>query len=423
MFRTLKLITGLKQINEKCLSWFSLTNHNFVPLKLTTRKYGVRSEIVKKDVEFCKLGDIEKLKNLEKELTTKSSQDEICMIILKQNIRVPNLFGCSKITRVFYSSRDQFPKYSNIPENVSLGRFDAEEDDAIMKNVEKLSKLSEEKSYSEILLANKEDEFLHTKMEIIGSFLSQGIQKIRLPQEVFLRARSLLVLSRGEFTEKEKRFIEDHLNSCENFRAWKSLGEKLNRDAHTITTFARNQLRHKGKTKKGRFTVDETKKILKAVFQTNKSALSNSDDLTQIAIIWDELAQELNRPPKNVHDHWLTLIKPILTRHEAGVLEADFKIPLLEYCLKLDIQYAQNADWKKISRSPEFFGTTSSYLSCLYNSIRSNTKRKLAYELDEKEVTTKVMLERLKTQTTLKLRTNKREKEILDYYENAIKKN
>jgi len=159
------------------------------------------------------------------------------------------------------------------------------------------------------------------------------------------------------------------------------------------------------------------------VFQTNKSALSNSDDLTQIAIIWDELAQELNRPPKNVHDHWLTLIKPILTRHEAGVLEADFKIPLLEYCLKLDIQYAQNADWKKISRSPEFFGTTSSYLSCLYNSIRSNTKRKLAYELDEKEVTTKVMLERLKTQTTLKLRTNKREKEILDYYENAIKKN
>ena len=74
MFRTLKLVTGFKQLNEKCLSWFSLarTSHNFVPVNFTTRNYGVQSEIVKKDVEFCKLGDIEKLANLEKELSTQS---------------------------------------------------------------------------------------------------------------------------------------------------------------------------------------------------------------------------------------------------------------------------------------------------------------------------------------------------------------
>ena len=92
MFRT--LVTGLKQINEKFLSRFSLTrtSNNFAPVNLTTRNYGVTSEIVKKDIEFCKLGDIEKLKNLEKELTTKSSQEKICKLILKQDIRVPNLF-------------------------------------------------------------------------------------------------------------------------------------------------------------------------------------------------------------------------------------------------------------------------------------------------------------------------------------------
>ena len=87
MFRTLKLVTGLKQLNEKCFSWFSLTSHNFVPvLDFATRNYRVKSEHVKKDVEFCKLGDIEKLKTLEKELTTKFSQEKICKIIIKQNI-------------------------------------------------------------------------------------------------------------------------------------------------------------------------------------------------------------------------------------------------------------------------------------------------------------------------------------------------
>jgi len=158
---------------------------------------------------------------------------------------------------------------------------------------------------------------------------------------------------------------------------------------------------------------------MKAVFKTNENALSNSDDLQFTAIIWDELAQELNRPPKNIYDHWLFFIQPLLIRYEACVLEVDFKIPLLEYCNKSNIQYPQNADWKKISSSPEFFGTTSHYLSAVYRNIRENTKA--FYKLGEKEVTTKVMLERQKTLRTKK--QNKGEKDILDYYENAIKKN
>ena len=419
MFRTLKLVTGLKQLNEKCFSWFSLTSHNFLPVvNFATRNYRVKSENVKKDVEFCKLGDIETLKTLAKELSTKSSQEKICKIILKQDILVPNLFGCSKITRSFTSIRRH---QQNIPEEVCFGRFDAEEDNAIMRNMEKLSKLTKEKSYSEILLVNKGDEFLHVKMEIIGSFLSQGIQKIRLPQEVFSRARKLLVLARGELTEKEKEIIEEHLNNCVNFRAWSSLAEKLNRDAdvHVIRSYATNQLKYKGKSKRGRFSIDETKKVMKAVFKTNENALSNSDDLQFTAIIWDELAQELNRPPKNIYDHWLFFVQPLLIRYDAGVLEVDFKIPLLEYCNKSNIQYPQNADWKKISSSPEFFGTTSHYLSAVYRNIRENTKA--FYKLGEKEVTTKVMLERQKTLRTKK--QNKGEKDILDYYENAIKKN
>merc|ERR1719342_412208 len=115
-----------------CLSWISLarTSHNFVPVNF-------KSEIVKKDVEFCKIGDIEKLTNLEKEFSTEYIQEKICKIILKQDIKVPNLFGCSKLKGSFYKGR----RIRNIPENVSFGRFNAEEDDAIMRNMEKLSNL------------------------------------------------------------------------------------------------------------------------------------------------------------------------------------------------------------------------------------------------------------------------------------------
>ena len=414
MFRTVKLVAGNKLINEKCfLSLFSLSRHNFAPANFATRNYGVKSENVKKDIEFCKLGDIDKFKNLEKEFSPKFSQEKVCKFILKQNIQVPNLIGYSKSMQ---SINNTHHLRNMLPETVSIGRFDAEEDNAIMRNMENLSKLTQVKSYNEILLMSRENKGLLTKMEIIGSFLSQGIQKIRLPQEVFFRARNLLVLSKGELTEEEKRVIEEHFNS--GFRAWKSLGEKLNRDPNTIKTYAFS--RYKDKSKRGRFALDETKKIMKAVFKTNKKSLYNSDDVTTSAIIWDELAQELNRPAKHVYYHWLFFIQPLLTRHEAGVLDVDFKIPLLEYCVKSDIQYPQSANWKNISKSPEFFGTTPCYLSFTYGYIRRNTKA--AYKLDDKEVTTKVMLERLKSLRSMK-RKNKSEEDILDYYENVIKKN
>ena len=84
-------------------------------------------------------------------------------------------------------------------------------------------------------------------------------------------------------TEKDKRIIEEHVNSCENLK-WTSLGEKLNRDDGTIKTYVKYQLRNKGKTRRGKLTIEESKKLIKAVFETNKNALSNSDDVQFTAI-------------------------------------------------------------------------------------------------------------------------------------------
>ena len=69
-------------------------------------------------------------------------------------------------------------------------------------------------------------------------------------------------------TEKEKRIIEEHVNSCENLK-WTSLGEKLNRDDGTIKTYVKYQLRNKGKTRRGKLTIEESKKLIKAVCLRN----------------------------------------------------------------------------------------------------------------------------------------------------------
>ena len=74
---------------------------------------------------------------------------------------------------------------------MSYGRFDAEEDKIIVENLENLVKRAKMNSIGEVLdvALALSDENRVTRIEIIGSYLSQGLQKIRLPQEVFSRAR------------------------------------------------------------------------------------------------------------------------------------------------------------------------------------------------------------------------------------------
>ena len=110
---------------------------------------------------------------------------------------------------------------------MSFERFDADEDKIIVENLENLVKRAKMNSFGEVLNVDLSDKNRVTRIEIIGSYFSQGMQKIRLPQVVFNRARILLVSPKGDFSEAEKRIIEEHVNSCENFKDWTSLGRKL----------------------------------------------------------------------------------------------------------------------------------------------------------------------------------------------------
>ena len=83
-----------------------------------------------------------------------------------------------------------------------------------------------------------------------------------VPQEVFERARILLIYSKGDFTETEKRIIDEHVNGCESFKDWSSLGRKLGREPKTLRTYARIHIHQKEKNKRGGFTAEESKKVL-----------------------------------------------------------------------------------------------------------------------------------------------------------------
>jgi len=424
MFRSLKLVLVKKPFaTKKVLNLFSPSSLNVFERALTSTNYAVQKTNVNDEIQFSKLKEIELLKSLEKHtFNTNSSQDVACRFILNENILVPNLIGYTKATVSFRRS-----DFRNLPSVVSFGKFDAGEDKIIVENMENLVKWAKMNSFDEVLDVDPSDENLVTRMEIIGSYLSQGLQNIRLSQEVFNRARKLFVSPKGDFSETEKRIIEEHVNGCENFKDWYSLGRKLDRSSTSLKNYVERQLRNKDKTRRGKFSAEESKKVMDHLFEANKKALFDAQNLGITSEIWVQLANSLNRPNARVYFHWMERLQPILRKYEAGVLDMDFRIPLLEYCIINDIKYPQNANWGEISKEPEFVGTTPHCLSRIYNRVRNHAKSSIYKGRADHEVTTKALLEYLKTRKTLSKPSDKTqqknwEKEVLEYYENVIKK-
>ena len=96
--------------------------------------------------------------------------------------------------------------FKNLPSLLSFGRFDAEEDKIIVENLENLVKRAKMNSIGEVLdvALALSDENRVTRIEIIGSYLSQGLQKIRLPQMVFHEQESCYLVQRDIFLRRRK---------------------------------------------------------------------------------------------------------------------------------------------------------------------------------------------------------------------------
>jgi len=209
------------------------------------------------------------------------------------------------------------------------------------------------------------------------------------------------------------------------------LAKKLGRDraAAAVRNCALRFIREKEKIIRGGYTAEESKKVLDHVFAANKNALYATEDFKISSNVWSELANCLKRPRDYVYIHWLLRLQPLLTRYEAGVLDVDFSIPLLKYCISKNIMYAQNANWSEISRDPQFVGTTPSYLGYIYRNMRYITKKSPSCKgREDHEITTKVILEyqmmtkRAQSKPSDQTKNKILETSVLDHYENDIKK-
>merc|ERR1719195_1449654 len=109
----------------------------------------------------------------------------------------------------------------------------------------------------------------------------------------------------------------------------------------------------------------------------------------------------MNRTPGILSYSWHRYLHPMLTRHEAGVLDVDFRLVLLRHCVENNIEYAQDGNWEEIAKLPQFHGTTPSYLARIYAWVRSSYKRNTETLTNQTiahvDITSEVLLDYLQT--------------------------
>merc|ERR1712079_795266 len=136
--------------------------------------------------------------------------------------------------------------------------------------------------------------------------------------------------------------------------------------------------------------------------------------------VFEELAPIMNRPPHILSIRWHHHLHPLLTRHEAGVLDVDFRLVLLRHCVENNIEYAQDGNWEEIAELPQFHGTTPSYLAKIYSRVRGHYKEhaeKMTNQtIAQVDITSVVLLEYLQTRGK-KQRISKELESVLSVYE------
>ena len=246
------------------------------------------------------------------------------------------------------------------------------------------------------------------------------MEKPRHPGEVFHHLKVEKFYKKGEFTDEESvKIMEAVKENGDKMATFRSLQQELRRYYKAIADQYSQYLKHQDKTLTGKLTLEESQKILLAVYTKIPDFLHGEESVT--AVVWDEeLAAEMNRKPLHIGNHWNRVLHPLLTRHKAGVLEVDFRPRLVKHCADNGIRYRQEADWAAIASLPQFRGTTAPWLTYTYGRVRSSYKqseKERGNKVRDAEVTTEVLLDFLLTRGKGKRQSSKQELSIIEFYE------
>ena len=384
-------------------------------------RQSLNSDLKIEDDTQINIRKVAKYIRIAKKSNTDNLIDQCVKVAIKSNMKIPKV--SVDVTKVSMFSVKRNSKLRMKFPGLTGNHVTPLETEIIKRNAERFRsklKLDKDQFYEELFL--NQDAESSEKENIVGHFLSQGLEEPRHPGEVFHQLKVETFYKKGAFTDEENvKIMEDVNDKGESSDTFKDLEKELRRYCFTIRSQYREILKHEDKTSAGKFSLEESQKILKAVYDKVPNFLEDEESVS--AVVRDEeLAAEMNRKPQYIAQHWNVVLHPLLTRHEAGVLEVDFRPRIVKHCADNGIRYRQEADWAAIASLPQFRGTTATWLAYTYGAVRSSYKqleKERGNKVKDAEVTSEVLLDYLLTRNSKKKQSNvsKRENEIIECYE------
>ena len=377
-----------------------------------------------KDDSHINISKVAKYCDIIKQSNSDTVIDKCVNVTFEKNIGVPKV--AVEVTRCSVETlRCNNKRYSSKYPGVTSNFVSPLETEIIKGNAEGLrTKLNiDEKLFYDELFQDQ-SEGSKEKENIVGHYLSRGLKEPRHPGEVFRHLKIEKFYKKGEFTDEENiKIMEAVKKNGDKVATFRSLEQDLRRYYHTIHSqyMGYLKLKHQDKTLTGKLTLEESQKILQEVYSKVPDFLNGEESVSAV-VRGEELAAEMNRTPQYIAEHWNRFLYPLLTRHEAGVLEVDFNMRTVKHCADNGIRYAQEADWAAIASLPQFRGTTAPWLKYTYGHVRSSYKqfeKERGNKVKDAEVTSEVLLGYLQTRKSYSKKNTEsmRENEIIEFYE------
>ena len=343
-------------------------------------------------IQYCSIKKLEANCELSRQKLDKSQPLDKCVAyILKEDIQVPEVtLMLNKAPYVLTYSRSLM----NIPDDVKLKRWSPIDNEMIRNNMDTLvAGIKRRKSKDAVIksiFAPSKLRWHKEKTNIVGCFLGQGLQDLRLPCEIFRRADTLYneELELGQkivFTESDDRQIIDYMenNAATDMTPYSTLSKMLGYTRGSIQKRYTLVLKTGGdKVVKGRYTDNENREIMNTIFKQNENALKHYYTLSDQ--LWTELGIQLNRRPRNIFDHWEAFIKPRIIQFENKIEIKDIRPVLIDYFLEKGIMFRSETNWGEIVKDKRFKGLTPHFLQRSYcNMVGAFKKANPGVEVDD----------------------------------------
>jgi len=375
--------------------------------------------------EYRHISESSTYSDLYKTLEKDSVVDEIVLHILNKNILISQL-NFDHI--VLCASQVLRHKHASIPANVDLGSFSPQDNKTITSNWEKL--------VTEVNISNPEETFklfckrptkeTKLKANVLGLYLSQGMEKLRLAADVFHHSeRKILNFVRGNISPSDHDFIMDYISKHGQTRkAFNSCAKLLNRRYPDV--IRQHYFKHfENLLKKGPYTLLENKFCISEVFKKSniKTVLDIKNEYSKEGTVkketFKEIAKNLGRPVQNIVCHWEHSLKPLLLQYHAGTVNFDVKRILANHLLEKNLVYMQDIPWTELLMNPQFAGHTKSSLGHIFNDLVRLTQRK--HGCKREEVTIEQIaayVDKLKPKFGKQVSSHKQE--LIDHYRSLI---